>query len=378
MSSSDGVKPRYPSSIQYPGNNMWLPNNLDILNDFTSNAHQIQSRDGKILRSGVHDPRIDDATRSFGTNAQNRLNKSAPVFVPALDLAKDLSVHSNTRLPRRMELYQQRDDDINSPAASSTTWSPTFPHLADIQALTTPRHIQDSSMFPDPKIYSPVLDGDDYSAKLMAMMQQFKGQEYVSLAKRYPTRTVKQAGDFLAERKGFGDAGYVERKTMIDNNASTPINLDYRPSLSQQHPRSIPLARLIQRRLSSVQEEVGVGKQVSQPESNTKNRPVSHNLLDRTNLHPETTTASLQIAETVEEQPDHGESSAIVRLPRKTALPGSSRQPSRSEDSKKGNRYDSKGDKKNSSELSDAAVGKKGGNGAAKMKGKVSANEELV
>lgn len=273
-------------------------------------------------------------TGQFNGTAQPRLNKAAPIFIPSIGWnSKCAHVQQNEndasvldhQYSRRAGLSQQRHIELlTPPSTSSPRWSPVFSHPVDIELSKGP--------YGDPKIYSPRADLDDYSNKLMLMIQQIKQQDMINSAKRYSLDTTRQTRDPLVQKSFVANNANQYRQERLQvtsgkTNASQPPS-DFRHDLSQQHPRSIPLARLIQRRLSSVAEENSPPPLLQTAHPRVSLEPLIYRSSTDRLAAPITTEAvgsivsSQPTAETIYIQPGEPESNAIVKLPRNSATHG--------------------------------------------------------
>jgi len=254
------------------------------------------SRDPRILgrewrNIPVSDTNTQPETLGFkGRRSSINLNKSAPVFVPAN--SNDNQTHSlgvymrssdghasdaysqirnPTNYASVTQQYQQNNDLITPPSTSSPRWSPVFTpqHSAiNLKEPTLTQEVQ-SLMYRIPMVHSPDLQ-DDYSSNGFAI--QSNPQEDDEGHERY-----KSAQNFGSHVRTFSpiDVGFSTNlkeftRSILQPEVSTKFSnqlestyevvqtnptLERRRNLSYQQPRSIPLARLIQRRLSSVAEE---------------------------------------------------------------------------------------------------------------------------
>ena len=192
---------------------------------------------------------------------------------------------------------QHRQPDAQSflptpPSTSSPCWTPIFhqPEMAISKSmvLTLNPKVSKADSY-SPKIYSPISNVDDDSSRIRAIMQQnaIHGADVVYDSKVVPRTHSFQNDPFtiqaylpkldspqvddvspcLKATSGSFHDPFMVFPTHHENSlhdgilpqaktgGSTQGSTDRRRNLSYQQPRSIPLARLIQRRLSSVAEE---------------------------------------------------------------------------------------------------------------------------
>ncbi|PPQ99457.1 hypothetical protein CVT24_005264 [Panaeolus cyanescens] len=222
-----------------------------------------------------------------------RLNTAAQVFVPS-------NKNTSTTGPGSRENIKELPPSISFFAAQHLThpeaelptppmtvspeWSPVFhypalPSLTGISGLN--KHFDKSvdgsfQHLSTLDTYSPYLDGfDDHAANLMTYMRQIREQELI-LNRQEPHADLRQSSHLVGtpalsvRNHGSGhmsranvnvENSIAENQLGLQHTDITPgtgsDHLDRRKNLTSQHPRSIPLARLIQRRLSSVVEEDG-------------------------------------------------------------------------------------------------------------------------
>ena len=179
------------------------------------------------------------------------------------------------------------------PSTSSPCWTPIFSHQPEMaisksMALTHNSNVSKADSY-SPKIYSPISKSEDDSSHIRAIMQQnailesdivydskvvprtrsfqndpFTFQAYLP---KLDSLQVDDVSSCLKATSGsFHDPFLVvptnHEKSLYDGilpqsdvGGGTQGSTERRRHLSYQQPRSIPLARLIQRRLSSVAEE---------------------------------------------------------------------------------------------------------------------------
>ncbi|KAJ3507548.1 hypothetical protein NLJ89_g6245 [Agrocybe chaxingu] len=232
------------------------------------------------------------ANNQVGPARESRLNTAAPVFVPENSVRTRNDAYSRPVGGGQDRAYFSRplstvgisqryraQQDYNlptPPSSSSTQWSPVFSRQPDpvmySSAQKNPGHALPNQQ--DPGIYSPQSDLDDYSRHLLMLMQQIQtgregdvmhetsasleslvlqGESALNVARYSTPATPQIPSSALLESQPHlvSDVALA----VEDQNALTASACDRRRNLSYQHPRSIPLARLIQRRLSSVAEE---------------------------------------------------------------------------------------------------------------------------
>uniref|UniRef100_A0A8H8CP69 Uncharacterized protein n=1 Tax=Psilocybe cubensis TaxID=181762 RepID=A0A8H8CP69_PSICU len=277
-------------------------------------------------RSGLDlsKPTTDKATSQFVGSTQRRLNRAAPAFIPSMGWSSNEShimqkendpSTLNHQFMRRVELSQQCAIELPTPpSTSSPRWSPVFSHPIDIELSR--------GACGDPKIYSPQPDLDDYSNKLMSMIQQIKQQDLMNSSKRHSLDVARQTREPLVQKGLVASTAnkYHQERFQEDpgrTNVSQPP-LDIRRNLSQQNPRSIPLTRLIQRRLSSVPEETNGPTQVQTIRPRVSLEPLIYiSATEQLTRGTVTSTApSVQSStETVDVQPEEQNPNAIVKLP---------------------------------------------------------------
>ena len=247
----------------------------------------------------------------------NPLNTAAPIFVPASANVKTYpskqryAPQSEKLLPyvlsapRRPSAFnntagQHRQPDTQNllptpPSTSSPCWTPVFSHQPEMaisksMVLTLNPQVSKAGSY-SPKIYSPMSDLEDDSGHIRAIMQQnaidetditydskvvprmsslprdpFTIQAYLPKLDSLPV----DVSSCLKATPGNLHNSFMAFSTNHENNLHDGTLLEAEPSqtgvgiqslterrrnLSHQQPRSIPLARLIQRRLSSVVEE---------------------------------------------------------------------------------------------------------------------------
>ena len=243
-----------------------------------------------------------------GEIPSNPLNTAAPIFVPASANMRAYSSkqrygcapQSENALPyaisalRRPSVFNsateqhQHFENIlpTPPSTSSPCWTPIFSHQPEMAISKS--MVSETDLY-SPNIYSPISDLEDDSHRIRAIIQQSATHE-TDIA--YDSEVVPQTRS--SQRDPFTIQAYLPKLAMPqvdhvssclkvtssclrdpsmtfstnhENNphdgdllqvmqtGSTRGSTERRRNLSYQQPRSIPLARLIQRRLSSVTEE---------------------------------------------------------------------------------------------------------------------------
>ena len=276
------------------------------------------SRDPRILgrewgNIPVSDTNTQPETLGFkGRRGSINLNKSAPVFVPANSNdnqthslgvymrssdghTSDAYLHSQIRNPTNyasvtQQYLQQNNDLITPPSTSSPRWSPVFTPQNSAINLKEPTLTQEvqSLMYRIPMVHSPDFQ-DDYSNNGFAIQSNFQeddeGHEGYKPAQNFGSHVRR----FSPIDVGFSTNLKEFTRSILRPEVSTKSSnqlestyevvqtdpLERRRNLSYQQPRSIPLARLIQRRLSSVAEEDATFNHESLLPSLRKNLPNS-------------------------------------------------------------------------------------------------------
>ena len=170
---------------------------------------------------------------------QSNLNSAAPSFIPTYARNTDSKspfIQQDGKIDDFEYLHVARDGaalrhqrayDLTPSSSASPVWSPVFQSVPTIVLGDY-----------NPQIYSPQTDLDSYSNKFNP--QQMNNQEFVTVQQRLQTEQgIKSSIDSLYPRP------YVSKNAVYMKDAT---------SVSHQQPRSIPLARLTQRQLSSVME----------------------------------------------------------------------------------------------------------------------------
>ncbi len=237
--------------------------------------------------------------RSSGLNHDSRscLNTAAAVFVPGQTNRSNITPSSafmhTANGSGSLSIARQRDGlsrpavvpqlhrsphtyNPPTPSTASPRWPPVFlpqSHDYDTKNSTITRHSQQSAMHHAPKVYSPQIDLDDYTNRLRLMMEQLRGDDYnyntprSTHDKPLSQKSMPAAQIHSRALVGHGVASYepteaahapidisptVHEPTLdqvvepVDNfTENLPFSSERRRNLSYQHPRSIPLARLI-------------------------------------------------------------------------------------------------------------------------------------
>jgi hypothetical protein len=193
---------------------------------------------------------------------------------------------------------QHRQPDSQSllptpPSTSSPCWTPIFSHqpgmaISKSMVLNLNQKVSKADSYHSPKIYSPISNLEDESSHIRAIMQQnaihetdvvydskivprtpsFQSDPFTIQAylPKLDSPQVDDASCLKATSGGLHDPSTVfptnHENSLHDKilpqteaGGGTQGSTERRRNLSYQQPRSIPLARLIQRRLSSVAEE---------------------------------------------------------------------------------------------------------------------------
>ena len=192
---------------------------------------------------------------------------------------------------------QQRQPDSHSflptpPSTSSPCWTPVFSHQPEMAISKSVLNLNPNVSKADsysPKIYSPISNLEDDSSHIRAIMQQnaIHGADIVydskvglrtlspqndpftiqAYLRKLDSPQIDDASPCLKVTSGSLHDSFMGFPTNHENSlhggilpqteagGGTQGLTERRRNLSYQQPRSIPLARLIQRRLSSVAEE---------------------------------------------------------------------------------------------------------------------------
>ncbi|KAF5322747.1 hypothetical protein D9619_002014 [Psilocybe cf. subviscida] len=239
-----------------------------------------------------------NGSKSLGTgqgSSNNRLNTSAPPFVPQnyvsqslLDRAilQDKPRHSRIEQTQRpgyrssdtlATIHTLQDHNAQSPpSTASPLWTPIFAQATDMHHAHG-KSFESRAGQHMPDVYSPELERGAYQSN------QLGGMHMISQLQSYDLQGLSHGGlnkEEYSPQASLGNSHssqdlnqlrgrqpvieiHQQQPPMLfdtsnDNHGgsnATVTTMDRRRSLTQQHPRSIPLARLIQRRLSSVVEE---------------------------------------------------------------------------------------------------------------------------
>lgn len=318
----------------------------------------------------------------------NRLNSAAPVFVPQASTGADrlqpktaymrpagnagsaISQPLDKRSMVNMASQYQNQQDYHLPTPPSTVsphWSPIFSQPDDFGMSTRKpitKHVQHNSIYRPPKVYSPQPDLEEYASRLSAIVEQLGGHGLDLNVQRFspihqfsaqqlesPALQIRSNKAIEHIKPSVQNNEWSHRPLTAPNNrqviseketepinqsmesCNLPFSSERRRNLSYQHARSIPLARLIQRRLSSVAEEDAgrdsllplLRKKVSEftfnrfsQESPNLRRPLE-NLSDNENFeYTMGDEENVEFAMSIEDPPMLVENSnAIVKLPQK-------------------------------------------------------------
>ncbi|KAF9568042.1 hypothetical protein CPC08DRAFT_813849 [Agrocybe pediades] len=252
--------------------NIWLSTGGDYasaLKPTNARRYQYPEEENAWKGLGIPDLATFDKGKNVSERTPNKLNKGAPVFIPGTSafsrqgqlpvIDQSLDHASSSRVEGQLypnsfsnPLSQLWNGDmymntLHTPSTVSTQWSPIFaletPDLnaSRLNLLTSSRSIP---MY-EPEVYSPLPENEEYSGKVanLPRSQRNHGPTLTDLTKLYD----QDYADQFTRKPPSSQLAFKET-----TNSTLP---GHRPSLSQQRPRSIPLAKLIQRRLSSVPEE---------------------------------------------------------------------------------------------------------------------------
>lgn len=231
-----------------------------------------------------------------GQSSSIRLNTSAPPFVPQSYISSSLVDRAilldkpqaaQTQLTQKLGSYSldtapatrilPKDNAPSPPSTVSPLWTPIFTQTADM-LQAHPRSFGPKAGRQMPDVYSPELDRGGYQSDHLASiltMSQFQSYDLQNLGRDRNLNKEKYSSPaFLGDSYSHQEPNHFrggrpaidihqDRSPVLfdasnyDHGLGNPTTTteDRRRSLTQQHPRSIPLARLIQRRLSSVVEE---------------------------------------------------------------------------------------------------------------------------
>ncbi|KAJ3568865.1 hypothetical protein NP233_g5437 [Leucocoprinus birnbaumii] len=233
------------------------------------------------LEGGV--PASSDTLMAFNNRESSLVLNEAPESIYATH------IHRTTRhLPihdiRPFEHLGQHSGMPTPPDTNSPLWSPRF-HQSDIES-TSPKFT--CSQIPSirsvtsqqPTLHLPTRDtiiSQQIQRQLLSTMPEHRSSisdtlETVGEAQRIPP--PYHSPDILgADRSSYDNQSNgsqslsktrpTQDKSNGNNTPSSPVSPELRRGFARQQPRSIPLARLIQRRLSSVVEEVDVESSTS-------------------------------------------------------------------------------------------------------------------
>lgn len=260
---------------------------------------------------------------SGNNNNQHQLNRAAPLFIPG---PVRMDGRSKSAYIQPTEEYEKFDshnmafpeatraqqEQPASPSTCSPGWSPVFPgNPVEVEfARNAPsNHALTGSQYYDPKVFSPHPDIDEHSGRLLAMIQQVGNQDFDSIRKSYPGDSREPLNSYFSGSSPIDpyDKEQVKRE---------PRLLDHSRKFSYQ-PRSIPLARLIQRRLSAVTEEDSVSRRDPAPLLQ-KSDHYSQSKEAASHAHADPNTEPTQNTISFEAIADDKESNAVVKLPRRS------------------------------------------------------------
>ena len=204
-------------------------------------------------------PRI---IRFPGFTRQSSLNSAAPSFVPAYLDSKRACIQQDaefddfeyTHTARDLGQQHASNSDLTPASTASPLWSPVFQSVPTIVLGDC-----------DPRIYIPQ-DPDSYSNKFIT--QQLNNEEFMIVQQRlHAEQGIKASIEtfysqpYVANNricmKSGNDVDATPSPTLSScglTEANQTESCERRGHLSHQ-PRSVPMARLMQRRLSSVVEE---------------------------------------------------------------------------------------------------------------------------
>lgn len=291
LASDVNTKPK-PQTLQYSRMNSIDLATLVPRQDFLR-AESLTSSAPRYLYPFL-DKRNTMAHSSLGESAlrpSTRLNTAAQVFIPSNNInssalgaisreaMKDFP-SATAFLGGQHPMPRSETELPTPPTTVSPEWSPVFPHpaLPSLTSISGLNKLLDNPLegslqnlsIQDSCGYSPYLDGfDDHAANLMTYMRQLRDQEMVlnrqeshlnprhrSYSSGLSNLGARDYGNnHMPEVKGSTMEGQVQERTNTNPAPEQFASSDRRKNLTGQHPRSIPLARLIQRRLSSVVEE---------------------------------------------------------------------------------------------------------------------------
>ena len=313
--------------------------------------------------------------------SSNPLNTAAPVFVPASAMkahqkyapqsTKPLTYCSAPRRPsvfnNFVEQYQQADTQSllpTPPSTSSPCWTPIFSHQPEMaiskSSIPTVNPKVSTADSYSPNIYSPISNLEDDSSRIKTIMRPtIQDSDVACHSKVVPHVLSFQKGPFpfqayppkldslqvddvslYLKATSGSPHGNLPQVEPLQADVGTQGYAERRRNLSYQQPRSIPLVRLIQRRLSSVAEEDPSTKvlspflQEAQTGRFTRSKRLSLETLDpqmlRTGLLDEeifTTEmfsvraeSDRQLLYEAESMLNSGQSKVVVKLPPKTSI----------------------------------------------------------
>lgn len=172
-----------------------------------------------------------------------------PVFLPAYVDAESLAVaaplEQSVRIAQQVQSFapQQKfyasDYTLHDPRLFSGRYDPSGIGIPDVALTATPgSDVPSSTQNNIPQAY----EAQELLTLMSCLSPSPVTTPFASLSAS-PPRSARSIGSHLSRESNKNDL------------VLAPLSPDYRRNLSHQQPRSIPLARLIQRRLSSVTEE---------------------------------------------------------------------------------------------------------------------------
>ena len=295
------------------------------------NRRQFPSSETRPLGTG------NSGHSSFGNSSTGcQLNGSAPLFIPGSLRTAGRWAGAYIQPPAKEEKLAPHDplssqnydhQQVGSPSTCSTAWSPVFPGFpVENEYPTAPL-----SSLHGPEVYSPPMDHDEQSARLLAVIRQIGNQDLGNISKGYSAgvgRSMDLNTGRLADQHDKGQCEYTK--------SYVSARLSDRSRMLPYQPRSVPLARLIHRRLSAVTEEESSAlrqdpvsrrhKSEHHPTSESQSALESM-ILAGNDSRTEGAHEAGQDTTSVEVMPLETDSSAVVKLPNKIVSSSSAARP---------------------------------------------------